>query len=140
MKSVLPGSLAQALVTDISSDGVNVQLLGFFDGTVDRIHLRQDKSLKVGQKVKGRVLYQHSAEPPRFAVGLSKHLVDLDVRKVQNAEDDGSVTLQERYPLGSVVESAKVVKLETERGVYLEVEDGLQGFVHVRVFKDILSP
>ena len=108
-----------------------MQLLGFFDGTADRIHLRHEgKPLKVGQKVKGRVLYQYSADPPRFAVALSRHLVDLDVRKVP-VDDRKLVSMPERYPLGTTLDSVKVVKIESERGLYLEVEPALEGFVHV---------
>ncbi|KAF6766586.1 hypothetical protein DFP72DRAFT_867062 [Ephemerocybe angulata] len=128
VKSVLPGSLVQALVTEVSTEGVTLQLMGFFDGTVDRIHLRHEgKALKVGQKVKARVLYQHSADPPRFALALSQHLIDMDSRKVP---------VQERYPLGAVLESAKVIKIESERGLYLEVEKGLEGFAHISQVSD----
>lgn len=137
VKSVLPGSLVQALVTEVSTEGVTLQLLGFFDGTVDRIHLRHEgKALKVGQKVKARVLYQHSADPPRFALALSQHLIDMDSRKVKAEEDDALVPVQERYPLGAVLESAKVIKIESERGLYLEVEKGLEGFAHISQVSD----
>ncbi|RXW22586.1 hypothetical protein EST38_g3267 [Candolleomyces aberdarensis] len=136
VNSVLPGSLVQALVTEVSSEGVVLQLLGFFDGTVDRIHLRHEgKALKVGQKVKGRVLYQYSADPPRFAVALSQHLVDLDVRRLP-ADDGKLVSMQERYPLGTILDSVKVVKIESERGLYLEVGPGFEGFVHISHVSD----
>ena len=132
---MLPGSLVQALVTDISKDGVVVQMLGFFDATIDRIHLRQGGAdLKIGQKVKGRVLYQHSSDPPRFALGFAQHLIDLEVRKAPMEEGmDELVPIQERFPIGTVIESAKVVKIEPERGLYLELEDSVEGFVHVCV-------
>jgi rRNA biogenesis protein RRP5 len=131
--SVLPGAMVQGLVLDVGNEGINLQLLGFFDGTADRIHLRKRGSpAKVGQKVKGRVLYQYSTEPPRFAVALSEHLADLDEQRVSNEDSDEARPLKEVYPVGQVLESVKVTKIEPERGVYLEVAPGVEGFSHVR--------
>ncbi|TFK30827.1 U3 snoRNP-associated protein Rrp5 [Coprinopsis marcescibilis] len=131
--SVIPGSLVQALVTDIGHDGVRLQLLGFFDGTVDRIHLRKgENAVKVGQKVKGRVLYQHSVDPPRFAVALSEHLTQLDGDRIL----EGDSSIQQAYPLGYVLDSAKVTKVEPERGLFLEAAPGLEGFVHISHISD----
>lgn len=53
--SVLPGTLVQGLVTAVLTAGLNVQLLGYFHGTVDLFHLPPGEiaSLyKPGQKVR----------------------------------------------------------------------------------------
>ncbi|ESK98106.1 u3 snornp-associated protein rrp5 [Moniliophthora roreri MCA 2997] len=133
--SILPGSLVQALITTIQPTGLNLQVLGFFDGTVDQSHLpRQppEKGFKVGKKVKARVLYDFSSTPPRLALSLNEHVINLDVRRVQTS----GPSFQEAYPLGMVVENAKVVRVEPERGLFIETNDGVEGFVHISTISD----
>jgi rRNA biogenesis protein RRP5 len=132
--SVLPGTLVQSLVTAVSPHGLNLQVLGFFDGTVDRLHLsRPPSEYKVGKRLNGRVLYDFSSSPPRFALALADHILALGSRRVkaQNASSEGQ-TLQDFCPVGKLVEEVKVLRLEAERGIFVEVGPGLEGFVHVR--------
>lgn len=52
--SVLPGTLVQALITAVVPSGLNVQLLGYFEGTIDLFHLAPgnvEDNYKLGQKV-----------------------------------------------------------------------------------------
>lgn len=52
--SVLPGTLVQALVTAVVPGGLNVQLLGYFEGTIDLFHLPHGNAIanyQLGQKV-----------------------------------------------------------------------------------------
>jgi rRNA biogenesis protein RRP5 len=136
VRSVLPGTLVQSLITAVHPTGLNLQVLGFFEGTVDQIHLRHDapeKAYKVGKKVKARVLYDYSSTPPRFALALTEHIVALSLRRIQRGEkSSGAKTMKEAYPIGIVIEAAKVQRLEAERGLLVEIEPGLEGFVHVR--------
>ena len=128
--SVLPGALVQALVTSVQPTGLNLQVLGFFEGTVDQIHMRHgasSKSINVGKKVKARVLYNFCSTPPRFALSLSDHVIPLQFKHVGTSGQ----TIREAYPLGKILEAVKVLRLESERGLYVEVEPGLEGFVHV---------
>jgi rRNA biogenesis protein RRP5 len=132
--SVLPGTLVQSLVTAVSPHGLNLQVLGFFDGTAEQLHLtRPPSEYKVGKKVKGRVLYDFSSSPPRFALALADHVMALGSRRAKaqkgSSEDQ---TLQDICPVGKVVEQAIVLRIEAERGIFVEVERGLEGFVHVR--------
>ena len=58
VSSVLPGVLVQALITAVLPWGLNVQILGFFSGTLDLFHLTTtdvESKYKIGQKV--RLLY-----------------------------------------------------------------------------------
>jgi len=132
--SVLPGTLVQSLVTAVSPHGLNLQVLGFFDGTVEQLHLtRPSSEYKVGKKVKGRVLYDFSSSPPRFALSLADHVVALGPKRVNApAGSSRGQALQDTYPIGKVVEEAKVLRVEAERGIFVEIEPGLEGFVHVR--------
>ena len=118
-------------MTAVQSTGLNIQVLGFFEGTVDQIHMRHgasSKSINVGKKVKARVLYNFCSTPPRFALSLSDHVIPLRLKHVGTPEGQ---TIREAYPLGKILEAAKVLRLESERGLYVEVEPGLEGFIHV---------
>ncbi|PBK76689.1 U3 snoRNP-associated protein Rrp5 [Armillaria solidipes] len=132
--SVLPGTSVQVLITSIHATGFNVQVLGFFDGTIDRLHLPRhisEKTHKVGKKVKARVLYDYSTTPPRFALALNEHIVELGTSRTVSG-----FSIQEAYPIGKIIEGAKVLRVEPERGVDVEVEDGLEGFAHISHISD----
>ena len=122
----------QSLITAVVPSGLNLQILGFFEGTVDQISLRTEKTYKVGQKIKARVLYDVPAtSPPKFALALAEHVIGLEVKHAKGADGKDRVTLQEAYPVGTIFEEAKVASVEQERGLMIEVEPGVQGFVHV---------
>lgn len=131
--SILPGTLVQSLVTSVAPSGLNLQVLGFFEGTVDIIHLPAGKSHKIGQKVKARVLYDISGTtPPRFSLALVEHIVALDIKRTSNDNRSGDkLSILDAYSIGTIVENAKVAGVESERGLVLEVEPGIEGFVHV---------
>ncbi|KAF7981179.1 hypothetical protein HWV62_34965 [Athelia sp. TMB] len=132
VSSILPGALVQSLITAVVPSGLNLQILGFFEGTVDQISLRTGKTYKVGQKIKARVLYDVPAtSPPKFALTLAEHVIGLEAKHTKGAGGKDRVTLQEGYPIGTIFEEAKVASVEQERGLMIEVEPGVQGFVHI---------
>ena len=130
VSSVLPGSLVQALVTAVVPDGLNLQILGFFEATVDEFHLpNTHKSLKVGKKVKARVLYDlPETTPPRFVVTLAEHHIRLQPKSTS----DGQL-LYAAFPVGAVLDSVKVRRVEAERGLLVEIQPDQEGFVHVSI-------
>ncbi|KAJ7042430.1 hypothetical protein C8F04DRAFT_77315 [Mycena alexandri] len=139
--SVLPGTFVQALITAVHPSGLNLQVLGFFDGTVDQFHLRPDateKAYKIGKKVKARVLYDFSTTPPRFALALSEHVLGLGIQSVKTGKKNAaSQSMQVAYPVGTILEAVKVLRLETERGIVVEVDSGaIQGFTHISHVSD----
>lgn len=107
-------------------------MLGFFDGTVDLFHLPKtpEKSFKVGKKIRARVLYSYSTSPPKFALALSDHIVHLRPRLVSS--EDGAAVLQDAHPVGTILDAVKVLRVERERGLIVEVGENQEGFVHVR--------
>ncbi len=121
----------------MQSTGVNLQILGFFAGTVDEFHLRSgpvEDNYKIGQKVKARILYDvdpSTSTAPRFALSLADHVVSLTSKCVGEAEDDQQSSLQDAFSIGSIIEAVKVVRVENERGLIVEVNPGLEGFIHV---------
>ncbi|KAK7468703.1 rRNA biogenesis protein rrp5 [Stygiomarasmius scandens] len=138
ISSVLPGSLVQALITAVHPTGLNLQVLGFFDGTVDEYHLPRhmtEKSYKVGKKIKARVLYDiPNTSPPRIALALNEHIINLEVRKASDAEK--APTLQDAYPVGTIINDVKVTRIETEQGLTVEIKPGVEGFVHISNISD----
>lgn len=129
--SVLPGALVQSLVTAVSDYGLGLQVLGYFDGTIDLHHLPTrdpSKKYKVGQKVKARVLYElPAASPPKFALSLADHVLTLQTKRAE-----GSL-ISEAYPIGTILDNVKIVGAEGEHGVTVEVTPDVTGFVHVSV-------
>ncbi|KXN86783.1 rRNA biogenesis protein RRP5 [Leucoagaricus sp. SymC.cos] len=136
VNSVLPGTLVQCLVTSINPDGINLQVLGFFDGTVDLFHLspNPEKSFRVGKKIKARILYNYSTSPPKFALALSDHVLCL--RPKRTSSDEGAGLLQDTYPIGTVLDAVEVLRVEKERGLIVEVGKYQEGFVHISHLSD----
>jgi rRNA biogenesis protein RRP5 len=135
VSSILPGTLVQALVTASHSTGLNLLVLGYFEGTIDSLHLRNEgSSYKIGKKIKARILYNYSSSsPPKFSLALTEHVVNLTVRQSQekNEEVKKAKDIQDAYPVGTLLEAVKVLRIEPERGLIVEVEPGLEGFIHV---------
>lgn len=138
MKSILPGELVQCLITNVSPLGLNVQVLGYFEGTIDEYHLPPGDpvdNFKAGKKVKARVLYEIlGTSPPRFSLSLAAHIIAMEQRSVSAEDGDGDATsIDEAYPVGTTLDSVKIVRVEPERGLLVDVQEGIQGFVHVSV-------
>ena len=138
MTSILPGELVQCLITGVSSLGLNVQVLGYFDGTIDEYHLPPGEptdNFKAGKKLKARVLYEiPGTSPPRFALSLASHIISLEQKSI-SAEGGGELTsIEEAYPVGTTLDAVKIIKVEAERGLLVDLQEGIQGFVHVGIF------
>ncbi|TCD61307.1 rRNA bioproteinsis protein rrp5 [Steccherinum ochraceum] len=138
--SLLPGTLVHALVTATVPSGLNLQVLGFYQGTIDQFHLKSgdvESNYTVGQKVKARVIYDISqSSPPRFALSLADHVLSLTSKSVVGADGSDTVLMQEAYPIGTVLDAVKVLRVETERGLIVEIGSGLEGFVHISQASD----
>lgn len=127
--SILPGILGQALITGISPSGINLQILGFFDATADEFNVPTNpaKAFKIGQKVKARILYEIAgSSPPKFSVSLLDHIVNL---KEKLSTDDTAIQLA--YPNGTILDAITVKRVEPERGLVVEVQPHLDGFIHI---------
>ena len=113
-------------------------MLGYFEGTIDPLHLRNEgSSYKIGKKIKARILYHYSSSsPPKFALALTEHVINLRVCQIRDKDEEVKKTkdIQDAYPVGTLLEAVKVLRIEPERGLIVEVELGLEGFVHVCLF------
>ena len=137
MTSILPGELVQCLITSVSPLGLNVQVLGYFDGTMDEYHLPPGDptdNFKAGKKVKARVLYEiPGTSPPHFALSLASHVISLEQKSISAEGDEEVTSMEEAYPIGTTLDAVKVVRVEAERGLLVDVQEGVQGFVHVSI-------
>ena len=132
--SVLPGLLVQSLVTAVVPDGLNLQILGFFEATIDEFHLpNTHKALKVGEKVKARVLYDLPGTTSRFVVTLAEHHIRLQPKSIS-----GDQLLCTAFPVGTVFDSVKLRRVEAERGLLVEIQPNQEGFVHVSIPMSVL--
>ncbi|KAJ4485931.1 hypothetical protein J3R30DRAFT_3655234 [Lentinula aciculospora] len=139
VSSVLPGTLVQTLITAVHPTGLNLQVLGFFDGTVDEFHLPRkmtEKSHKVGKKVKARILYYLPSTPPKLALSLNEDVVGLKSRSVQPKGADEPLLMQEVYPVGTLLNDVKVLRVEAERGLTVQLDSHIDGFVHISHISD----
>ncbi|TFY72409.1 hypothetical protein EVG20_g579 [Dentipellis fragilis] len=137
--SILPGELVQCLITAIVPHGLNIQMLGYFGGTIDKLHLPPGDpadNFKLGKKIKARVLHSiPGAASPRFALSLADHILKMKVKSSENKTENSSA-IQEAYPIGTILESAKVVEVVSERGLLVEVQPEVQGFIHISHVSD----
>ncbi|EJD51778.1 nucleic acid-binding protein [Auricularia subglabra TFB-10046 SS5] len=134
VSSVLPGTLVDALITAVLPTGLNLQLMGFFEGTIDQYHLGLGDVVgrfKLGDKIKARVIYEvtHSS-PKRFALSALPHVVSL------HGATAGSSALYDAFPMGTVLDAIKVVRVEPERGLLCQIQDGIAAFVHISQVSD----
>ena len=65
-------------------------------------------------------------EPRRFALSLLPHTISLDVARLK-----GKQPVQESFCIGTTLDAVKIVRVEAERGLIVEVQDGVLGYVHV---------
>ena len=132
VESVLPGLRVRALITGIQPGGLNVQVLGYFAGTIDLTHLGKvdTSSHKDGQKVDARILWDiPDTNPRQIALSVLPHVLSLAPSKVLDDEEK----LEDTYPVGNILEGLKVVRVEADRGVVVAIGDKPIGFTHVSV-------
>lgn len=126
LESLRPGDVRQGRVTSLCSFGVFVDL-GGFEGLVHISELswgrvdRPGDLLEPGQEVEVYVL---NVDPDRERVGLS-------LKRLQPNPWRG---VKERYQVGQMVEG--VVSHVVDFGAFVQVEEGLEGLIHVSELTD----
>jgi small subunit ribosomal protein S1 len=117
------GSIIRGKVRNITDFGIFIGIDEGIDGLVhisdlswgQRAKLPADK-FKKGDEVEARVL-SIDKENERFSLGIKQ------------LSEDPWFTLQSRYYLGQVIEGPVVHA--TDFGVFVELEDGIEGLIHV---------
>lgn len=121
------------MVTANSKAGINVQILGYFPGTIDLLHLgeKDPSQFQIGKRILARILWDIPGTTPRqFALSLLPHVIQFTERLGLDTGSD----LKEAYPIGFIFERAQVVRVEADRGLFMKLSDGIVGFVHVCIF------
>jgi len=112
---------------------------------VDEYHLPPgdpSDNFKAGKKVKARVLYEiPGTSPPRFA----RHIISLEHKSINTEGDEEVTSIEGVYPVGTTLDAVKIVKVEAERGLLVDLQECVQGFVHVSIliypaFDDLKPP
>lgn len=139
INSYLPGTAAEILLTDVSSNGMVGKIMGLLDSTVDLVHSGANsgavdltKKYHNGAKIKGRIICTFPAAEP-FKVGFSV----LDHVLKFTAADHSSTASSPAPAIAAIVPDAKVVKVDPGLGLYVEIGSSKHlGFVHVSKVSD----
>jgi len=121
LKSIQEGNIVEGVIKNITDYGIFIDL-GGIDGLLHVTDISWGRIAKPaenfhkGEKIKTKVL-SFDGEKERVSLGL-KQLMDNPWEKII-----------EKYPVGSIVEG-KVVNL-TDYGVFVELESGVEGLVHI---------
>jgi small subunit ribosomal protein S1 len=121
LKSIQEGNVVEGIIKNITDYGVFIDL-GGIDGLLHVTDISWGRILKPseifqkGDKITTKVL-SFDAEKERVSLGLKQ------------LNDNPWENIAERYPIGAIVEG-KVVNL-TDYGVFVELETGVEGLVHI---------
>jgi rRNA biogenesis protein RRP5 len=153
-----PGTAVDMLITESSSKGVVGKIMGVLDASADVIHSggfdgTQDtaEKYKIGTKTKARIIYTlpKSDGSRTMGVSLLEHVLTLTpaVSKLIPSPlakiKAQAVQLDQRIPLSTIMEDAKVVHVSPERGLFMilthksgKSEDKLRAFAHISQLSD----
>ncbi|XPS92745.1 rRNA biogenesis protein rrp5 [Ascochyta lentis] len=139
----LPGTAVDVLIADNTPSTLTGKILGLIDATADAYHSGAtekgadvSQKYKIGTKVKARILFTcPDAEPRKVGVSLLDHVVSLSSR--MSGKPKERKTPLEYLPVSTIVDEAKVVKVQPGLGAFFElgVRDVI-GFAHVSRLSD----
>ena len=121
LKSIQEGAIVEGLVKGLTDYGAFIDL-GGMDGLLHITDIawgrigHPSEKLSVGERIKVKVLH-FDREKEKVSLGLKQAL------------PDPWDSVPERYPVGSRVKG-KVVNV-TDYGVFVELEEGIEGLVHI---------
>jgi small subunit ribosomal protein S1 len=117
------GDICEGIVKNITDYGAFISILdGQIDGLLHKAdmswaHVRSvDNVLKLGDKIQVKIL----------SIDRDKEKISLGVKQLT---DDPWISIEEKFPVGSIVEGT--VKNITHFGVFVELAEGVEGLVHV---------
>ncbi|KAJ5558964.1 hypothetical protein N7461_002936 [Penicillium sp. DV-2018c] len=138
INTFLPGTAAEILLTEVTSNGMIGKIMGMLDATVDLVQcsingkVDLERKYKIGAKIKGRIVSTFpAAEPIKVGFSLLDHVLKLssDARGPGSADDAPAIS--------AIIPDAKVVKVDQGLGVYARIgETKHMGFVHMSRLSD----
>lgn len=142
--AVLPGTAVEMSVLEVETTGVAGKIMGTVDAMADVLHsgatsLNANLAIqaKSGQKTLCRVIYTlPKAEPKKVGVSLLRHVRELST--IFSKDGDGStVHPLEALPIGVAVKCAKVIKVVSHVGLWLDLQrKDILGFAHISTVSD----
>lgn len=143
INTFLPGTVADVLITEVSTRGIIGKVMGHLDVTADLVHSGAgpygtdlEEKYKAGSRIKARIVCTFpAAKNPKLGVSVLPHVLSLIPK---TAEVDGKpVDPLTALPNSAFVETCTVQKVEPEIGLYVDVGiEGVPGSVHISRVKD----
>lgn len=143
INSFLPGTAAEILLTDVTPTGMAGKIMGMLDTTADLVHSGANsgkddltKKYHPGAKIQGRLICTFpTVEPSKIGFSRLDHVLKFSQTTLS---DRGTGNADSEVPaLSSVVNEAKVVKVEPGLGIYVEFGSKKHlGFVHISKLSD----
>ena len=143
--SFLPGTAVEILVSETMSSGIVGKVMGLLNVTADLIHSGAaasskdlEKKYPTGSKVKGRIICTFpTADEKKLGVSLQDHIVYWRPKVSTSASATENTLPTEILPVSTIVDEAKVVKVEQGTGLFVDVGvTGVRGFVHISKVSD----
>ena len=143
--SFLPGTAVEILVSETAPSGIAGKIMGLLDVTADLIHSGAaasgkdlEKKYPTGSKVKGRIICTFpTAAEKKLGISLQDHIVYWRSKTTTSASVTENTLPTEMLPVSTIVDEAKVVKVEQGTGLFLDVGvKGVRGFVHISKISD----
>ncbi len=143
--SFLPGTAVEVLVSDNAPSGIAGKVMGLLNVTADLIHsgaAASDKDLEkkypTGSKVKGRIICTFpTADEKKLGISLQDHIVYWRPKTTTSLSVTDNSLPTEMLPVSTIVDEAKVVKVEQGTGLFVDVGvKGVRGFVHISKISD----
>ncbi|KAF3018633.1 rRNA bioproteinsis protein rrp5 [Penicillium rubens] len=138
INTFLPGTAAEVLLTEVTSNGMIGKIMGMLDATVDLVQssingkVDLEKKYKIGAKIKGRIISTFpAAEPLKVGFSMLDHVLKL------SSEARGPGSSDDAPAISAIIPEVKVVKVDQGLGVYARIgETKHMGFVHMSRLSD----
>lgn len=143
--SFSPGTAIEVLVSETTPSGIAGKVMGLLNVTADFIHSGAASSGKdiqkkyhTGSKVMGRIICTFpTANEKKLGISLQDHIVYWRPKTTTSAFVTENTLPTEMLPVSTIVDEAKVVKVEQGTGLLVDVGvKGVRGFVHISKISD----
>lgn len=145
VNSFLPGTAVDVLISEVAPSGIAGKVMGLLNVTADFIHSGAAASGKdleqkysTGSKVKGRIICTFpTVDEKKLGISLQDHIVYWRPKSTSSASVTEDTLPTEMLPVSTIVNEAKVVKVEQGTGLLVDVGvKGVRGFVHISKISD----
>lgn len=145
VNSFLPGTAVDVLISEVAPSGIAGKVMGLLNVTADLIHSGAAASGKdleqkysTGSKVKGRIICTFpTVDEKKLGISLQDHIVYWRPKTTSSASVTEDTLPTRMLPVSTIVNEAKVVKVEQGTGLLVDVGvKGVRGFVHISKISD----